>query len=72
MSKISYKVKINDGCPWGKDDGYPTFKEAFKELREIRKEDIKITGLRNGAGNYYIEKCEEIDGVSYTEIVYEI
>lgn len=72
MSKVAYIVKVNDGCTWGNDDGYPTYKEALKELREIRKEDIKITGIRSGVGNYYIEKQEEIDGVTHSEVVYEI
>ena len=42
IEKIYFTIEANDGCPWGKDDGYLTLNAAKKDLKEIIKEEINI------------------------------
>ena len=61
-----YKIEVNDGCSWGKDEGYKTLKEAKKELKEIIKED-KEYGC---AGMTYtiIKEVETENEICYEEV----
>ena len=39
---VRYLVQTNDGCQWGRDEGWPTLKQAKKELKELVEEDKRI------------------------------
>lgn len=69
MAKVYFQVLVNDGVPWGNE--CKTLKEAKRELKEVKAEDIKITGSPEGVGEYYIEKYIETDTKVYSEVVFE-
>lgn len=75
MRKVYYTINVNDGCPWGRDEGYATLKEAKKELKEIIASDIRCAqedGCYNGelGMTYYITRNEETDNTIYMDDVY--
>lgn len=64
-----YKIEVNDGCNWGKDEGYKTLKEAKKELKEIIKEDKEFGCI---GMTYTIIEEVETENKTYYRQVYEI
>lgn len=70
-----YVIEVNDGCPWGRDGGYPTLEEAKKDLKAIKKEDNEIMregGYKGPLGmTYYIIKEEEAGTTIYTTEVWK-
>jgi hypothetical protein len=77
MRKVYYTIEVNDGCPWGADEGYATIKAAKKDLKEIIEEDIRMC-KEDGAWNgelgmtYTIVKNVETDTTICQEDVYTI
>ena len=75
MYKVRYLVQVNDGCQWGKDEGWPTLKEAKKEMNQLIKDDkriLKEDGCDGPLGiTYRIVKETETDKVVYTEDILE-
>lgn len=61
-----YKIEVNDGCNWGKDEGYTTLKEAKKELKEIIEEDKEYGCI--GMTYTIIEEVEIESTIYYREV----